>query len=266
MAARTLSPTLAAVVEDLELEQPTVVTSPMIRAIAERRGLGTSPPVIAARLRQAGWLLPTGRRGVWEFAPGAHAGPIGHGDPTLPLRALLATHPELAPALSLTSAAWALGHADRVPNTLDIAVPVGSRVTASMRKNASFSTFTSNIGYRTAKGVPCHRPESILTHLATTPSAPRSWSTVLEWLTEIAADLDADTLLAELRGRTHSVITRAGYLLTGMRPDLAAPLRPTVPEVVRFGARTSTPRRHVGSWGVIDYLLPSDPATWEPVL
>ena len=79
--ARSLSPTLASVVEDLELDQTVVVTAELLREIVARHQLGTSPKVVAARLRQAGWLLPTGRRGVREFAPGAHAGPIGHGDP-----------------------------------------------------------------------------------------------------------------------------------------------------------------------------------------
>lgn len=265
MAARTLSPTLAAVVEELEFEQPAVVTPPMLQGIAERRGLGTDPYVIAARLRQAGWLLSTGRRGAWEFAPGAHAGPIGRGDPTLPLQALLAVNPRVHPALALGTAAWALGHADRVPSTLDIAVPVGTRVATSTRNIAVFTWFTSNVGYRTAKGVPCHKPEAVLVHLATTPNVPRSWNAVLEWLPEIAADIDADTLMAEVHGRTRSVAIRAGYLLSGMRPDLAAALRPLGTEVVRFGSRAHEPRRHVAAWSVIDYLLPSDPTTWAPV-
>lgn len=265
MAARTLSPTLAAVVEELELEQPTVVTPTMLHDIAERRGLRTDRYVIAARLRRAGWLLPTGRRGVWEFAPGAHAGPIGHGEPTLPLRALLTANPRLNPALALGTAAWALGHADRVPSTLDIAVPVGTRVTASMRSIAAFTAFTSNVGYGTVKRVPCHLPESVLVHLAATPSAPRSWNAVLEWLPDIAADADVDTFMAEVHGRTRSVAVRAGYLLSGLRPDLAASLRPLATEVVRFGPRTDAPRRHVATWNVVDYLLPSNPQTWEPV-
>ena len=82
MAGRPLSPTLAAVVEELELDQPVVVTADDLSGIVARHGLGTPVKVIAARLRGAGWLLPTPQRGVWEFAPGAHAGAIGHGDPT----------------------------------------------------------------------------------------------------------------------------------------------------------------------------------------
>ena len=263
--ARTLSPTLAVVVEELELDQPTVVTAELLRAIAQRHQLGTEPKVIAARLRRAGWLLPTGRRGVWEFAPGAHAGPIGHGDPTLPLRAALAAEPGLAAALALGTAAWARGYADRVPSTLDVAVPVGTRVRAALARAMAVSTFTTSVGYTTVKGVPCHRPESVLVHLASSPTAPRSWASALEWLPDLAAEMTTEVFAAELSDRPRSVSVRAGYLLSGLRPDLATPLKDLAGEVVRFGSRTEPLRRHVGSWRVLDYLLPSDPTTWEPV-
>jgi hypothetical protein len=263
--ARSLSPTLASVVEDLELDQPVIVTAELLRAIVARHQLGTSPKVVAARLRQAGWLLPTGRRGVWEFAPGAHAGPIGHGDPTLPLQASLAAEPGVPAALALATAAWAHGYADRLPATLDIAVPVGTRVSAAIARVMAVSTFTTTVGYTTAKGVPCHRPESVLVHLASSPTAPRSWASTLEWLPDLAVEMTAEVFAAELEGRARAVSVRAGYLLSGLRPDLAAPLQALAGGVVRFGSRTEPLRRHAGSWRVLDYLLPSDPSTWEPV-
>jgi AbiEi antitoxin C-terminal domain len=263
--ARTLSPSLAAVVEELEVEQPTVVTADALRAIVTRHRLGTSPKVIAARLRQAGWLLPTERRGVWEFAPGAHAGPIGHGDPTLPLQVALAAHPHLSAALALGTAAWALGCADRVPSTLDVAVPVGTRLRDALTRRMAITTFTTSIGPVRAKGVPCHRPESVLVHLAADPTAPRSWTSVLEWLPDLAAEATCEVFAAELSDRPRSISIRAGYLLSGLRPDLAAPLKTLVGEAVRFGPRSQPLRRHVGSWRILDYLLPSDPTTWEPV-
>lgn len=263
--ARTLSPTLAVVVEDLELDQPTVVTTELLRDIATRHQLGTSVKVIAARLRHAGWLLPTGRRGVWEFAPGAHAGPIGHGDPTLALQVALAADPHLAAALALGTAAWALGHADRVPARLDIAVPVGTRLREPLRRTMSITSFTTAVGPIRAKGVPCHRPETILVHLAHDPAAPRSWTSVLEWLADLAAEAQSAVFSAELSDRPRSTAIRAGYLLSGLRPDLAAPLQDRAGQVVRFGPRTGPLRRHVGSWRVLDYLLPSDPTAWEPV-
>ena len=264
MAGRPLSPTLAAVVEELELDQPVVVTADDLSGIVARHGLGTPVKVIAARLRGAGWLLPTPQRGVWEFAPGAHAGAIGHGDPTLPLRSALAAAPGLPAGLALGTAAWALGFADRVPGRLDVAVPAGVRVPAGLRKETSVTTYATKTGYIARKQVPCHRPEAVLAHLATTPSAPRSWGAVLEWLPDLAAELDHDVLTAELDGRPRAVRVRAGYLLSGLRPDLAAPLAKEASTVVRFGPRTGELRRHAATWQVMDYLLPTDPRTWEP--
>jgi hypothetical protein len=67
---------LGTVVESLELEQPQIVTMALVRALVARHGIRTDPKLVALRLRQRGWLLETGVRGVWEFAPGAHAGPF----------------------------------------------------------------------------------------------------------------------------------------------------------------------------------------------
>jgi hypothetical protein len=262
--ARTLSPTLAAVVEELELDQPSVVTMDVLSEIAARRELATLPKIIAARLRQHGWLLPTGVRGVWEFAPGSHAGPYGHADPGTPLHAALAANPDLNGAVSLGTAAWAQGFADRVPAPIDVSVPKGTHVPAGLSRSASVTIFTTAVGYVTVKGVPCHRPETVLVHLATDPSAPRSWQAVTEWLPEIAAEADSRTFADELAPRSRAAKVRAGYLLSGLRPDLVAPLTDLVGPPVRFGRRTQQLRRYANSWRVLDFALPADPASWEP--
>lgn len=62
-------------VAELELRQPVLVSLQELVALAEEAELRTSAKVIAARLRATGWLLPTGQRGIYESAPGAHAGP-----------------------------------------------------------------------------------------------------------------------------------------------------------------------------------------------
>lgn len=262
---RTLSRTLAAVVEDLELDQPRVVTMATIAGIAARHGLGTAPRVIADRLRRRGWLLATGTRGVWEFAPGAHAGPYGHGDPALPLRAALAAQPDLPAALALSTAAWALGFADRAPSRLDVALPDLAAAPASLARDTHLTSFTSHLGYVQARTLPVHRPETIVAQLAAHPSAVRSWDAVLEWLPELAATVQAQLLTRELVGRPGAVRVRAGYLLQGLRPDLADPLRADVAGPVRFGPRDTEARRHSSTWRVIDALLPVDPAGLESV-
>lgn len=262
---RTLPRSLAAVVEDLEVDQPRVVTMATLRTLVERHGLGTTPPVVAARLRKNGWLLATGTRGVWEFAPGAHAGPYSHRDPTLALRAALAASPKLPAALALGSAAWALGFADRAPATLDVALPDLSAATAALARDTHLSSFTSRLGYATAQGVPTHRPETVLAHLATSPTIVRSWSAVLEWLPDLAADLDVTLTTRELAGRPTAVRVRVGYLMSGLRPDIAALTRPDVAAPVRFGKRSAATLRHSSDWRVLDSLLPIDPSRLDEV-
>jgi len=262
---RTLPRSLAPVVEDLELDQLHLITMPMLRELAARHHIGSPPNVVAARLRALGWLLDTGTRGVWEFAPAAHAGPIGRGDPLLPLRTALTADPGLPAALAMSAAAWAHGYADRVPGRLDVALSPGARVPAALARATHVTPFAANLLPTTVRGLPTHRPATILAHLATTPTAVRSWDSTTEWLPDLAADLDADDLNAELTGRPTAARVRAGYLISGLRPDLATPLRAEVGDVVRFGPRDAQPLRHSSAWRVLDSLLPSDPTTWEPV-
>ena len=262
---RPLPPSLALIVEDLELDQPEVVTSEMLAELVARHSLGSPTKVVAARLRERGWLLATGSRGVWEFAPGAHAGPYGHGDPTLPLQAVLASRPGLPAALSLNTAAWALGYADRVPARLDVAVPRLTRVPKSLAVNTNVTTYDPRLDLVRAKGAPTHRSESILVHLASTPAAVRSWSAVLEWLPDLAADLSAERLDVELRARPTAVRVRAGYLLSGLRPDLAEPLHTDAGAPVRFGPRSAKVRRHDPTWRVLDALLQVNPTSLKEV-
>ncbi|WP_425955926.1 type IV toxin-antitoxin system AbiEi family antitoxin domain-containing protein [Xylanimonas sp. McL0601] len=102
---RTLGPALGQVIEELELDQPIVVTTADVAGIAARRGIKTPASEIARRLRLSGWLLPTGQRGVYEFAPGAHAGaastrpsPTSSTGPTTPFSPSSAGPPTPQPA------------------------------------------------------------------------------------------------------------------------------------------------------------------------
>ncbi|HET8929713.1 MAG TPA: hypothetical protein VFN21_03545, partial [Acidimicrobiales bacterium] len=73
---RTIPPSLAPVIAGLELEGADLVTTAQLDAIVKGAGIGTATRTVAARLRERGWLLASGRRGVWEFAPGAAAGAV----------------------------------------------------------------------------------------------------------------------------------------------------------------------------------------------
>jgi predicted transcriptional regulator of viral defense system len=262
--ARTLSAGLAPVVEELELERPELVTTASLSEIVARHGVRTPVRVVASRLRERGWLLATGERGVWEFAPAAHAGPIGRGQATLPLQAALRRRPDLECGLTFQSAAWARGLADRAPNRLEIAAfdPAAARV---LKTAGRVSTFRPRLAPVSLRGVPVLALESVLVQLAAHPDDVKSWSSTVEWLPDVAAEADWTDMKAELADRPIRVTIRLGYLLDGVRPDLAAHLAARAAEsgrarTVWFGSRDAPQRRHSRRWRVTDTLLPFDPA------
>ena len=260
--ARTIPKGLSGVLEELELERPQLVTAPQLAELCGRAGVRTPVKVVASRLRDRGWLLATPQRGVWEFAPAELAGAYTSADPLLPLKAYAAAHPGERFALASQTAAWALGLADRVPAVIEAAF---ERLPASVPKGVSASTYRPNITAVAAKGVAALAPESIVVHMAQRPSAVRSWQGVAEWLPDVAYELEADAVIDELEGRPHSTAARAGYLLQGMRPDVAGAIMEKHPpgSKTRFG--TGAAARNDERWQVSDSALPFDPREMERV-
>jgi len=250
------------------MDQPVLVTTADLESIRLRAGVATPTKQVALRLRERGWLLPTAHRGVYEFAPGAHAGALSSGQVTLPLQAVLHARPELRAFLTLQSAAWAMGLADRAPARLEVAAPnlaTTERLNRLLRKDARVLTFEPKLPSPPHRGVPTMAPESVLVHMAARPRDVRSWSSALEWLPDLAAELTEDQLRVELGGRPATVSTRASYLLDGLRPDLALQIAPLGHGSVHFGSRKGASRRHDSRLHVTDSLLPFDPRTLSSV-
>jgi hypothetical protein len=67
--------------------------------------------------------------------------------------------------------------------------------------------------------------------MAVSPAHVRSWVSAIEWLPDVAAEASAGDVLAELRDRPATVTARLGYLLQGLRPDIAGQI--TGPEARR---------------------------------
>jgi hypothetical protein len=234
----------------------------------KRAGIGTEAKVVADRLRKLGWLLATETAGVWEFAPASHAGPIGHADQFLELRAALASRPTLDAAICLTSALAAHQLADRAPDRLEVAVTPGVPIPQGLRRAARVVAFAANLAPERSLGVPVHRPATVLVHLAARPADVHGWGAiadVLPDLVDVVAPADID---AELAGRPRSVRVRLAYLTQGVAPNLAEHLvapgdRGRSAPKVWFGPRASL-KRHSSRFSVADTLLPFDPAGLHP--
>ncbi len=265
---RTIPPSLGPILTALELDAPQVVTLAELAALTMRTGVGTEPRVVADRLRKLGWLLPTGTAGVWEFAPAAHAGPIGHGDQFLELRAALASHPSLDAAVCLTSALLSHGLTERAPDRLEVAVKTGTSIPAGLRRATRGAVFDANLAPEHSRGVPVHRPATILVHLAARPADVRGWGAIADALPELIDMVTPGDIDGELAGRPRSVRVRLAYLTQGVAPDLADRLIPpneggrSAPKVW-FGPR-GTLKRHSSRFSVADTLLPFDPVSLHP--
>ena len=259
---RSIPPSLAPVLEQLELEDAHIVTTERLAGLLERAGVRTEPRTVAARLRKRGWLLATDQRGVWEFAPAALAGPHSRVGPTRLLQAALA-HSDVRCALTFQAAAWALGLADRVPSRLEVAAATRAD-SRRLPAGLDVSVFEFRLTTLAAKGVPTLRPASVLVHMTSAPNRVRSWASALEWLPDLAAECDAAEVMAELEDRPSTVRARTGYLVQALRPDVAEQLERPVTKTW-FGPRARL-KRHDNHWLVADTALPQDPRMFESVI
>lgn len=258
VSTRSLSRGLGKVVAELELRQPSLVTLEEIAGLAERAGIGTAPKIVAARLRATGWLLSTAQRGVYEFAPGSHAGPYGHGDPFVDLRAALLKS-DVPVAIALRSALWLHGLAERAPDRHELAVPSRAAIPAALVPALRVVRFAAHAEHGTVDALPVHRPASVLAHLAAKPGDVRGWATFAEALPELVAMSTADELEYELQGHSSAARPRLAYLLSGVAPDLADVILPNRPAAVTWFGKNRVSLRYDKRFNVADGLLPFDP-------
>ena len=254
---RTIPPSTAALVEELELDPPRIVTAAMLGDLAAATGITLDAPRIAERLQRHGWLLPLRTRGAWEFAPAARAGAIGSGDRLIELRALLAVKPDLRLELALAfdSAAYLLGLVTRIP---------GKDVVATKRRlerPASVDTYRwVNLSWRVPAedrdGLPCWPPPTLFVGLAHRPTELGDWANASEWLGTLTGRVKPDDVLLELADRPAATWARAGYLanVAGAK-DLADEIavgRPRQAAGPFYLGRRDRPGRHNARFDVID--------------
>lgn len=254
---RSIPPTLALLLEELELERPKTVTLEKIAEFAKAHVIRTPARILAHRLAQKGWLLETQVQGVWEFAPADRAGPISDADPFLTLRAFLARD-DLPIAIALGSALWLHNLADRFPHPHEVAIPSGARVPPALGDEYRVVRYDPHLDNQEVDGLPVHRPATVLVHIAHRPADVTSWAGVLDLLPDLWAACDKEDVEAELCGRPHATHVRLAYLLDTLAPDLIRDLNIMPAGKVWFGPRRPL-RRHDSRWNVADTLLPFSP-------
>lgn len=257
--SRPISARLAPLVELLELERPQIVTLADLAVMLDALQLTMTPKKAAFRLREDGWLLPTGVRAAYEFAPAERAGPISQGDALLAVRAVLSEAPSVRVAAALGTALALHNIADRGPDIPELAFPKAATIPRPLR-GLQFRTLRFDWSLPTAsiQGLPVHRAATVLVHLAHRPTEVRSWAAMLEALPSLLAASSIEEIRAELRGRPHATHVRLAYLTHGLAPNLVSTLAVVPRGTVWFGPRT-TLKRYNGAWKIADTILPFAP-------
>ena len=262
---RTISKSMAGILEDLELDNKSYVTLEELADLAKRHEVSTEPSLIASRLKKSGWLLPTNQRGVWEFSSASMAGPYSKNDPLMEIKAFKLLNPSLECYVCLQTAAWVMGLADRVPAHKELAFLQIPR--KQIPESIIAYKYSPAISIRDVRGVSCLAPESIIVHIATKPDLVQSWESVMEWLPDVVYESEIMNLLTEISDKNDSVKRRTGYLLQGMYPDASDAIYDSIPRPtskIRFGARKQSIRNDE-RWKVSDTTLPFSTKDMEKV-
>jgi hypothetical protein len=263
---RSVPASTAPILEELELEQPTLVTTEMLSDLAARRSVNVPTDELVERLRRHGWLLDLKTRGTWEFAPAARAGAIGRGDPFIDLRATLLRRPDLPVAVAGESAAWLHGLSARPPGRHVIAAPPKLELPPAIRSFRAIR-HPSRSAPETLDGLPVWRIASLIAQMAARPSSYRDWGNVDDWLAEAIERTDDSELLEELEGAPRSAWMKTAYLCArGGRDDLAGNLAQAAPP--GKGPYYLGPRNrkgvHDARFDVIDSHLATRGGTTDP--
>lgn len=257
---RSIPAWLAPILEELELERPTIVTVDLIDELRSRLNVNSPTNRVIQELSERGWLLKTGSQGAWEFIPAERAAARSSGDPLLTVRATMAKSPDFPVALALGSAMWLHDLSDRRPEEHELAVPAGTYVPVSLRRTYRVVRYNWAIAPIRITGLPVHTTATVLVHLAHRPSDVRSWSGVLEALPELVAISNQDDIMTELEGRPHATRVRLAYLISDIAPQLVERMNVQPAGKVWFGPRGKL-RRHSAQWNVADTILPFPPDT-----
>lgn len=209
--SRSITKSLAPLLELLELEQPSVVTTSDLAEAASQVGLDWPPRDIARRLQEKGWLLPLKARGAWEFAPGARAGAYRAGDPFMELRATLKKKPDSPFAVAAESAAYLLGLSSRQPDPEVVGAPAELRIPTALQ-GFRIVRWQPRSPLSVKAGLPTWSAETLIAFMSSKPARYRDWPNVPEWIGAAFEDVDINVLKPELDNEARSSWMRAAYL------------------------------------------------------
>lgn len=120
------------------------------------------------------------------------------------------------------------------------------------------TAFAARLSVDDFDGLPVYRVESVLVHLAATPTAVVGWGPILDVLGDLLDRCDVERVVEEVTGRPHATLVRLAYLCGYRHRDLVARLRVEPRGVVWFGPRGQVLRSE-SRWNLVDTVLPRRP-------
>lgn len=212
--ARTISRSVAEVVERLELDGDIVVTVERIRAVMDELGLVGDPRRVAYRLQADGWLGSLRTRHTWEFLPGARGGAFGSGDRFIEVRAQMAARPEWPGVVAMESAATLLGLAQRIPEQEVVALPDGERFPRALTGDWRYVRVAVPAeGTTTNSGLHTWNHEGLLVGIGARPSGYQDVPGLGQWLSTSPRDADVELLISLLSPMSAPTRQRTAYLV-----------------------------------------------------
>jgi hypothetical protein len=211
-APRTIRRSLAAIVEQLELENPVVVT---VSDLAAHMNTDESAArSVAYELQRAGWLGRLRTRNSWEFLPGARAGAISSGDRFVEFRARRAVDSSWPGVLAMESAASMAGLAQRQPDREVIALPEGHVLPKSLARDyRSVSLDLGPLACMTTNGLPHWTMDGLIVGIAARPANYRDVAGLGQWLPIAGQQIHPAIVLELLERMNAATRQRVAYLL-----------------------------------------------------
>lgn len=219
---RAVPTSLAALLRELELDRPEIVTLADLDRRRQELGLPLQPGEIARRLRSLGWLLPLRCRGAWEFAPAGRGAAVTAGDPYIEVRAHLAVRPEIFVGIGYESAAFLRGLAAKPPDRGVLVFDEGTPVVRALDTFRRVALTQPGRAFDQLDGLPVHNGDGLIAAIAIRPDSFHDWAGLSMWLPRVVAQVDVAVQRRLLEGRNASAWSRAAYLLARGGDEAAA--------------------------------------------
>lgn len=219
--ARSIPKYLAPIIEELELNQPELLTIDDIQEYANVVGLTVKVTRIVFELKSHGWLLATAAKGVYEFSPGANAGQYSKGGYFLDIKAVALANPEVKWFYSHQTALYFHQIVDQMPDKPQITVKCDSikDVPYAFTKLTN-NVFNSELEPVIINGNPVEQLETLLVHICAKPKSVSSLFVYEENITDIWYGCDINKLRKELYKQSDRTKMRLRKLLRFIKGEV----------------------------------------------